>query len=74
MRPGHIHWMVRKEGYSSLITQLYDRNDPYTKDDSVFAVKDALVIDYAPAPSEGGHGTKFELVYNITLAPVKVQK
>lgn len=44
-RPGHIHFMLRKEGYDSLVTALYPRGDPYETSDPVFGVKESLVVD-----------------------------
>ncbi|KAA8898630.1 Intradiol ring-cleavage dioxygenase [Sphaerosporella brunnea] len=49
MRPAHIHIMVRAHGYTPLTTQIYDSRDPYTKNDSVFAVKDSLVVEFIPS-------------------------
>lgn len=69
MRPGHIHWRVTHPNYHSLITQTYDYDDPYTKDDSVFAVKDDIVIRFQPAPEElVVEGVHYQLNYDISLA------
>jgi protocatechuate 3,4-dioxygenase beta subunit len=46
MRPSHTHFYVHAEGYHPLVTQIYDREDPYVKKDSVFAVKDSLIVDF----------------------------
>lgn len=45
-RPGHIHFMLKKEGYDTLITALYPRGDPYETSDPVFGVKDSLIVDF----------------------------
>ncbi len=42
-RPPHIHYLVRREGYKTLITQLYFRGDPHQKEDSF--IKNSLIID-----------------------------
>jgi catechol 1,2-dioxygenase len=68
MRPAHIHIMVRKQGFAPLTTQIYDRRDPYTKDDSVFAVKESLVVDFVPSKRSD---VKFELTYDIHLSPAR---
>ncbi|KAH7147196.1 putative hydroxyquinol 1,2-dioxygenase [Dactylonectria estremocensis] len=44
-RPGHIHFMLQKEGYDKLVTALYPRSDPYESSDPVFGVKESLIID-----------------------------
>ena len=47
-RPGHIHVMVRAEGFRILTTQLYDSEDEYLKSDAAFAVKEDLVVRFEP--------------------------
>jgi protocatechuate 3,4-dioxygenase beta subunit len=44
-RPGHIHFMLQKEGFDKLITALYPRGDPYETSDPVFGVKESLIVD-----------------------------
>jgi hypothetical protein len=55
------------EGYKPVTTQLYPRDDPYVTNDTVFAVKDDLLIDFKPR--EGDANAKLDLEYNIRLAP-----
>lgn len=58
MRPAHIHLLVTAPGHRSLITQIYDADCEYVQKDSVFAVKDGLVVRFLPSP---GKGTDVEL-------------
>lgn len=67
MRPAHIHLMMTAEGYKPVTTQLYPRDDPYVSNDTVFAVKDDLLIDFTP--KENDPKAKLDLEYNIKLAP-----
>lgn len=68
-RPSHIHWRVTHPGYRPLITQIYDSNCEYVRNDSVFAVKDELIVDFKPAGEEAiERGCEFDLTYNIALA------
>lgn len=68
MRPGHIHWRVTHPEYHPLITQIYDRECKYTADDSVFAVKDDIIVDFIPAKKElKEKGIQNELHYDIAL-------
>jgi len=67
MRPAHIHLMMTAEGYKPVTTQLYPRDDPYVTNDTVFAVKDDLLIDFKPR--EGDSKAELDLEYNIRLAP-----
>ncbi|GAB2991432.1 maleylacetate reductase and hydroxyquinol 1,2-dioxygenase domain-containing protein [Amycolatopsis acidiphila] len=52
-RAPHLHFMLLKPGYSQLITQLFVRGGPYLdaaggRGDTVFGVKDELVVDFVP--------------------------
>ncbi|KAF2868058.1 Intradiol ring-cleavage dioxygenase [Massariosphaeria phaeospora] len=67
MRPAHIHLMITAEGYKPVTTQLYPRDDPYVTNDTVFAVKDDLLIDFMPR--QGDDKAKLDLEYNVRLAP-----
>jgi catechol 1,2-dioxygenase len=48
-----------------LTTQIFDRNDKYLDNDSVFAVKDSLVVDFVPR--ENDPQAAFELNYDVKL-------
>jgi len=72
MRPAHIHLMVTAEGYIPVTTQIFPKDDPYLVTDTVFAVKDDLVIDFTPR--EGDPKAKLDLEYNVILAPGSVSQ
>jgi catechol 1,2-dioxygenase len=57
---------VTAPGYKPLITQIFDRQCEYLDNDSVFAVKDSLVVDFQPL--EGNHKAEFHVPYDIKLA------
>ena len=42
-RPAHIHFKVEAEGQEPLVTQLFFPDDPYLENDTIGAVKSALV-------------------------------
>ncbi|KAK6454899.1 hydroxyquinol 1,2 dioxygenase [Scheffersomyces xylosifermentans] len=70
MRPGHIHWRVSHPTFHTLITQIYDRDCKYTKDDSVFAVKEDIIVDFKPlgdVPEFAKKGVTNRLDYDIVL-------
>ncbi|PMD32067.1 putative dioxygenase [Hyaloscypha variabilis F] len=67
MRPAHIHLIVMCDRYKPVTTQIFDRIDPYLKDDSVFAVKESLIVDFVDL--KGNPRASLELEYNITLSP-----
>ncbi|PFH56254.1 hypothetical protein XA68_16828 [Ophiocordyceps unilateralis] len=67
MRPAHIHIKVTHPDFRGCTTQLYPRNDPYLASDTVFAVKEDLVVDFKPLT--GHDKAELELEYNVFLSP-----
>lgn len=67
MRPAHIHLMVSHNDYKSVTTQIYPKDDPYVKTDTVFAVKPDLLVDFKP--SEKDSKATLDLEYNVILCP-----
>lgn len=65
------HQQVGKDPYSALTTQIFDRKSQYLTDDSVFAVKDDLVVDFKPL--KGNPLATLELTYDVRLSPAKAQ-
>ena len=53
--------------YKGCTTQLYPNDDPWLETDTVFAVKDDLVVDFKPL--EGDDKATLELHYDVVLAP-----
>lgn len=62
------------EGYKPITTQIFDKDSKYLEDDSVFAVKDQLTVEFTPLKgnkSESQERDKkatLELVYDINMA------
>ena len=48
-----------------MVTQIFDRRDEYIDNDTVFAVKDSLVVDFKPRG--GDPKADFELGYDFRL-------
>jgi len=46
-RAPHLHFMIAAPGHRTLITQLFVRGGGYLDSDTVFGVKDDLVVDFA---------------------------
>lgn len=68
MRPAHVHMMVSQTGYRTLISQIYDSSSAWLDDDSVFAVKEALVGEFRRAPP--GADTDLVLRFDFVLRQV----
>ncbi|EAZ63936.1 hydroxyquinol 1,2- dioxygenase [Scheffersomyces stipitis CBS 6054] len=70
MRPGHIHWRVSHPEFHTLITQIYDSECKYAKDDSVFAVKEDIIVNFNPVEDNSplkAKGIQNTLDYDIIL-------
>lgn len=57
---------VESAGYRSLTTQIFDKDSKYLEDDSVFAVKDGLTVEFKPR--KGDSQAEWDLEYDVTLA------
>jgi len=53
--------------YNTVVTQIYPKDDPWLATDTVFAVKDDLVVDFKPY--KGQQGVDAELELDLLLAP-----
>jgi catechol 1,2-dioxygenase len=73
-RPAHLHALVFKQGYKTLISQVFDPSDPHIESDVQFGVTSALTGDFVR--HEGPHpehvdipGPWFSLDYTYVMEP-----
>jgi len=45
-RPSHLHYIIKAKGYKSLVTEVFPDDDPYLDQDTVFGVRDDLIMTY----------------------------
>lgn len=45
-RPSHLHYIVKADGFAPLVTEVFPDDDPYLDEDTVFGVRDDLVMTY----------------------------
>jgi len=45
-RPAHLHYIVSAEGFETVTTHIFVRDDPYLYSDAVFGVKESLIRDF----------------------------
>ena len=64
-RPAHLHFVVRAPGFETLNAELFDRTDPHLADDSIFGVREPLLVDFAPTR----HGFRLEHAFILARAP-----
>ncbi|MEU1407602.1 maleylacetate reductase and hydroxyquinol 1,2-dioxygenase domain-containing protein [Streptomyces sp. NPDC005728] len=74
-RAPHLHFMFDAPGHRRLVTQLFVSGGAYLDSDTVFGVKDELVVDFAPqsGPTPDGRRVDGEwrrLDYTFRLAPL----
>lgn len=50
-RPSHLHFIVKAAGYRTLVTEIFPDDDPYLDQDTVFGVRDDLVMTYVEKPA-----------------------
>ncbi|TDL89124.1 dioxygenase family protein [Meridianimarinicoccus aquatilis] len=50
-RPSHLHYIVTAPGYRSLVTEIFPDDDPYLDQDTVFGVREDLVMSYKEKPA-----------------------
>jgi protocatechuate 3,4-dioxygenase beta subunit len=62
-RPAHIHFKVTAPEHHTLVTQVFFPDDPYLENDTIGAVKSALV---RPVERRNGH---LECAFDIVLRP-----
>jgi hydroxyquinol 1,2-dioxygenase len=76
-RPAHLHYIIEAEGHESLVTHIFDPDDPYIHSDAVFGVKQSLmakfdlVTDAARIAAAGFARPYFEVSHDFVLAPSK---
>lgn len=66
MRPAHIHLMITADNYKGCVTQIFPNDDPWLETDTVFAVKDDLVVEFKPSTDPKAER---DLLLDIVLAP-----
>lgn len=80
MRASHLHFMVSAPGTRTLVTHIFVKDDPQLAADSVFGVKDSLVMEFTQHPAgtptpdgrDVGDSTWSDVEFDIVLAPDEV--
>jgi catechol 1,2-dioxygenase len=73
-RPAHLHALIFKQGYKTLISQVFDPSDPHIDSDVQFGVTAALTGNFIrhdePHPTDQDiQGPWFSLDYTYTMEP-----
>ncbi|NNE86728.1 MAG: hydroxyquinol 1,2-dioxygenase [Silicimonas sp.] len=51
-RPSHLHYIITADGYRPLVTEIFPDDDPYLDEDTVFGVREDLVMKYIAQPAD----------------------
>lgn len=76
-RPAHLHFLIKAEGYETLITHVFRDGDKYLDSDAVFGVRSSLIADWVRhepciAPDGGEMKVPFyTLDFDFVLNPVR---
>jgi catechol 1,2-dioxygenase len=81
MRPAHLHFLVHKDGFKTLISQLYSPDDEHIDSDVQFGVTRHLLGDYVrhetgPAPAADVTGPWYSLEHKFVMerGPTRLPK
>lgn len=71
-RPSHLHFIVKAPGFRTLVTEVFPDDDPYLDQDTVFGVRDDLVMTYHERkPSEFPAGMELTGKINAPFLQIK---
>ncbi|MEO0003308.1 MAG: hypothetical protein RLZZ22_1000 [Pseudomonadota bacterium] len=62
-RPAHLHFLIKADGYETLITHVFRHGDGYLDADPVFGVRQSLIADWIPH-ADGSTSLDFDFVLN----------
>jgi len=81
MRPAHLHFLAAKDGFKTLISQIYVNDDPYLETDVQFGVTRHLIGEYvrhdnepAPAPDVSGPWYSLQHTFVMEGGPSRLPK
>ncbi len=79
-RPAHLHFLAVKAGFKTLISQIYDKDDPRLETDAQFGVTRALVGQYerrrdkAPAGDVTGDWVSLDYAFKMQKGPSRLPR
>lgn len=71
-RPSHLHYIIKAAGFRSLVTEVFPDDDPYLDQDTVFGVRDDLVMHYTEHASQTFPDQGFELSGKVSESYLRV--
>ena len=78
MRPAHIHFMIYKPGFKTMISQIYAPDDAHIESDVQFGVTRALIGDYVrhdePSAEHGFAAPWYSLDQQFVIEPGEARR
>jgi maleylacetate reductase len=65
-RAPHLHFMISAPGHRRLVTQLFVAGGDYLDSDTVFGVKEDLIVDFAPGAGRPPDGRVVDVWHELT--------
>ncbi|WP_417523643.1 dioxygenase [Marinovum sp.] len=72
-RPSHLHFIAEAPGFKPLVTEVFPEDDPYLDQDTVFGVREDLVMRYQQMPAGSFPESGFDLSGKVTEEYLKVE-
>ncbi len=72
-RPSHLHYIAEAKGFRPLVTEVFPEDDPYLDEDTVFGVREDLVMRYEEMPAGSFPADGFELSGKVTNDYLRVR-
>lgn len=72
-RPAHLHYLIYKDGYQTIQTEMFNSDSEYLDSDAVFGVKESLIIPYVKiedserAAEYGFDGPFYEGIFDFVM-------
>jgi len=78
LRPAHLHFLIYKPGFETLISQIYVNGDPHLSSDVQFGVTKAVVGDYVrhagAAPDVSGEWYSLDQMFVMETGEARLPK
>lgn len=72
-RPSHLHFIAEAEGFQPLVTEVFPEDDQYLDQDTVFGVREDLVMRYQAMPAGSFPDAGFDLSGKVPDDYLKVE-
>lgn len=71
-RPSHLHFIAEAVGFKPLVTEVFPDDDPYLDEDTVFGVREDLIMSYQKMPAGSFPSEGFALSGQVPDGYLKV--